>query len=259
MTRRPDLADELAGLDSDVATEPSRKRHRRRDPLGVILGVVGELLVTAGLFLGLFVVWQIWWTDIQARNLTNSVVNDLGFQAEDGVIDDSAKNFDAAPEPGPVPDGAYAVLYVPTWGPDYRVPIMDGISLDGVLHQGFAGRYPDSAQVGQIGNFALAGHRQTHGAVFLQVDQLKEGDPIIVQTADAWYVYRVTTHSVVLPTEVDVIAPNPMNPEAPAEIPMMTLTTCHPLWAISERYIVHAELDYWAPADAGTPAEMGQN
>lgn len=258
MTPRPDLADELSGLDSDVPAQEGSRRHRRRDPLGVILGVVGELLITAGVFLGLFVVWQVWWTDIQARSHTSGVVAELGFESQENVIDDSAKNT-GPPPVGEVPDGAYAVLHVPAFGPDYKVPVMEGIGLEAVLHQGFAGHYPDTAQVGEVGNFALAGHRQSHGAIFLHVDQLQEGDPLIVQTADTWYVYRVTSHQIVDPTQVDVIAPNPVDPSAPAEQPMMTLTTCHPLWSIAERYIVHAELDYWAPTDAGTPAEMGQS
>ena len=59
-----------------------------------------------------------------------------------------------------------------------------------------------------------------------------------------------------LPTAVEVIAPNPGNPAEPATTASMTLTTCHPLWSTAERFIVYGELEYWAPRDSGTPAEL---
>ncbi|MDO5496199.1 MAG: class E sortase, partial [bacterium] len=240
-----------------------RRRHSRKpDALGVILGGVGELLITAGVFLGLFVVWQLWWTDLQARQYTGNVITEMALPAApQDSIGDSDKRTDPAPVAPPpppgVPDGAFAILHIPTLGADYQVPIAEGVSLDGVLHKGLAGHYPDTARAGEVGNFALAGHRQSHGAIFLHIDQLTPGDPIIVQTTDTWYVYRVTeAPSVILPTEVGVIAPNPMSPGAPPEVPMLTLTTCHPLWSTAERLIVHSELDYWAPLDSGTPPEI---
>ena len=50
---------------------------------------------------------------------------------------------------------------------------------------------PESALPGQVGNFAVAGHRVTHGQPFLNADQLKPGDAIVVQTDTYWYVYRM--------------------------------------------------------------------
>ena len=82
------------------------------------------------------------------------------------------------------------------------------------------------------------------------------GDAIIVETAEYWYVYTVTDSAVVAPSEVEVIAPVPGNPGAEPTDAMITLTTCHPLWSTAERFVVHGRLDYWAPHDAGTPAEL---
>lgn len=40
---------------------------RSRKVLDVFLTVIGELLLTAGLLIGLFLVWQLWWTSIDAN------------------------------------------------------------------------------------------------------------------------------------------------------------------------------------------------
>ncbi|HHW82537.1 MAG TPA: class E sortase [Actinomycetales bacterium] len=230
----------------------------------MFLGVAGELLITAGVFLGLFVVWQVWWTDLQAKQYTGGIINEMAIEPpeQSQQIQDTDKRVDEpAPLPPPplpdIPNGAYAILHIPKFGSGYQVPIAEGVSLDGVLHKGLAGHYPETAAVGQVGNFAIAGHRQSHGAIFHHIDTLAPGDSIVVQTADTWYVYQVNADpSVVLPTAVEVIAPNPGNPAEPATTASMTLTTCHPLWSTAERLIVHAELDYWAPIDSGTPAEL---
>lgn len=249
---------ELADEDlEDQGLGATTHRHRRpRDVIGTILGGVGELLVTAGVLLGLFVVWQVWWTDIKAGQHAASVIAEMGLpDASDNAIADGDKQTGPAPLPQ-MPEGAYAVLRVPAWGTSYMVPIEDGVGLDSVLHQGLAGHYPDTQGPGQIGNFALAGHRQSHGAIFRNVDQLQPGDALIVETADTWYVYTVTGSDIVAPTQVDVIAPVPGDPGAEPTTATITLTTCHPLWSTAERFVVHGELAYWAPRDAGTPAEL---
>ena len=232
------------------------RTKRKASLLWRFVGFVGELFITAGIVIGLFVVWQVWWTDVQANQHTSEVLAGMALpDAPDGTISDDAKQRGPAPLPA-MPDGAYAVLRVPAWGSKYMVPIEEGVGLDAVLHQGMAGHYPDTQGPGQIGNFALAGHRQSHGAIFLHVDQLQPGDAIIVETAEYWYVYTVTDSAVVAPSEVEVIAPVPGNPGAEPTDAMITLTTCHPLWSTAERFVVHGRLDYWAPHDAGTPAEL---
>jgi len=124
---------------------------------------------------------------------------------------------------------------------------------DGGFNAGFARR---EAMPGDIGNFAVAGHRTTFGKPLNRVAELEIGDPLIVWTPDTWYVYRVTETLIVLPTQVEVIAPVPGRPGAVPTERMITLTTCHPMFSARERFIVHGVLDYWAPTSSGTPAEM---
>jgi sortase A len=36
----------------------------------------------------------------------------------------------------------------------------------------------------------------------------------------------------------------------------MTMTTCHPEYGNSERYIVHLRFESWTPKDTGVPQEL---
>jgi LPXTG-site transpeptidase (sortase) family protein len=108
---------------------------------------------------------------------------------------------------------------------------------------------------GQLGNFAVAGHRSP--AIFWDLDKMRPGDPIVVETKQQYHIYRVTTKSIVKPTSVEVVAPVPGRPGETPTKAMLTLTTCNPKFDNYERLIVHAELVRSQPRGAGPPAEMG--
>ena len=109
---------------------------------------------------------------------------------------------------------------------------------------------------GGVGNFAVAGHRTTYGKPFNRIAELEPGDALVVRTADLWFVYRVTEHHIVLPEQVDVVAPVPGEPGAEPERATITLTACHPMFSARERYIVHGELEGWMPVADGVPAAL---
>lgn len=241
---------------SPVDSRPDVRRPARRSAVAV--GVLGELLVTLGVLLGLFLVWQLWWTDVVGERAQAAVVAELGFTPPDA---------DAAPEPvlrrDPAPvlvepafRTTFATLQVPRWD-DVARPISQGTAKREVLDALGIGHYEGTAMPGAVGNFAVAGHRTTYGKPFHRVAELVVGDPLVVRTADTWYVYRVTAAEVVGPQQVEVIAPVPGDLAAVPTQAMMTLTTCHPMFSARERYVVHAVLDHWLPVVDGTPAELG--
>ncbi len=234
---------------------PRRATHSRPRPsIGyALLGFVGELLITAGILVGLFVVWQVYYTDIIGLREAGQHLDAFEAQAPSVPPSVGEENRDLPPEE--FAEGQFAVLYVPRWGEDYRMPIAEGTGPE-IIDEGFVGHYPKTQLPGEVGNFALAGHRQSRGKPFRYVEELVEGDPLIVRTKEHFYVYRVVSDKIVLPTQTDVLAPNPFDPEAQAEVSALTLTTCHPLWSIRERWIVHAELDYWTKASEGRPADL---
>lgn len=250
---------------------PSRRaRARRHSRAAAALGVVGEILITLGVLLGLFVVWQLWWTDVVAEREQAQVVEDLGWAWQPGDRPEPTPSTTAttpAPEPvhhtdappaeaDPAHATTFATLLVPRWGSDYVRPISEGTSKRDVLDVLGIGHYEGTAMPGAVGNFAVAGHRVTYGKPFNRIEELQVGDPIVVQTQQAWYVYRVTGTEVVSPRDVGVILPVPSQRDTAPTQALMTLTTCHPMFSARERYVVHAALDYWMAAADGTPDEI---
>lgn len=240
-----------------------RAAPRRRHGVSVV-GVLGELLITVGFLLGLFVVWQLWWTDVTAGRQQEQVVDNL-----DWAVDTALPAPEPVPEPvdlGPPPVPAepehaetFATLRVPRWGEDYVRPISQGTTRTDVLDVLGIGHYNGTAMPGEVGNFSLAAHRTTYNKPFHRVAELEVGDPLVVQTPEAWYVYRVTGTEIVLPHEVDVIAPVPREPEAEPTDRRMTLTTCHPMFSARERFIVYTELEEWMPVADGVPDALSED
>lgn len=248
-------------MTSSPRVEPLPMRHRRRathsrprPSVGnVLLGLIGELLITAGVLIGLFVVWQVYYTDVIGQREASQHLSVFEADAPEVAPRVAEEKRELAPvEFG---EGQFAVLYVPRWGEDYRMPIAEGTGPE-IIDEGYVGHYPDTQLPGEIGNFALAGHRQSRGKPFRHVDSLQEGDPIIVRTKEHFYVYRVSENRIVYPTQTEVLAPNPFEPFNEPEEAVLTITTCHPLWSIRERWIVHAELDYWTDVADGRPADL---
>ena len=62
------------------------------------------------------------------------------------------------------------------------------------------GHYIVTPNPGELGTCIIAGHRTTYGAPFNRVDQLVEGDQIIIETLDGkQFIYLVTGQMAVLP------------------------------------------------------------
>ena len=212
------------------------------------VGVFGELLITAGVVVLLFVVYQLVWTNFQADRVAQQKLNTIEHTWE--TITPQDPEFDLPLKSGE----AFAILHIPRLGDSYRVPIVQGVSLD-ALASG-VGHYPETAMPGEVGNFSVAGHRATNGEPFAYLDQLQKGDPVIVETSTTWYTYEVTEESIVQPTQVDVILPVPGQPGVEPTKRLMTLTTCNPRWASYERLIFHAKLIDELPKGEGRPPAL---
>lgn len=240
------------------------------------LWTAGELAVTLGVVVLLFVVHQLWWTNRQARAGARHEVSVLERRWQDGAADpatptpgatgsaDSAQGDDrgrghdrdrsagsGAGGRGPRRDQAYAVLRIPRIG--LTVPIAEGIGRAAVLNKGYVGHYPRTAQPGQAGNVALAGHRNTHGEPFRRLDEVRRGDTVRVDTADARYTYVIErTLPRTSPADGTVIARVPYSSAHPRYRYTepgyyLTLTTCTPEFTSRYRLVVWARLRAAAP------------
>jgi sortase A len=145
--------------------------------------------------------------------------------------------------------GAEALVRIPRFGKHYVEPVQEGVG-EAVLAEGL-GRYPRSARPGQVGNFAIAGHRVTHGEPLRNLPRLRPGDAIVVQTRTTTYTYRLDTdpNRLIVPfTAVWVTSPLPTNPDGgvqPAQRPgqrLITLTTCSELFHTDNRMIAFGHL-----------------
>lgn len=244
---------------------PPRRARRTQPPprrpsfLAGVIGVIGELMITVGVLLGLFVVWQLYWTDHEAGIIQRQVIEE--FEELDDFIaapeEVAIERYDEPPVPSRVGDGeTFGTLHVPRWGSDYRTAIAEGIGQSNVLDRGYVGHYPSTQYPGELGNFALAGHRQSYGAPFHNVQDLQVGDAIIVETSNAYLVYYVTSDEIVLPDQTEVLYPVPHEPGVEATESIITFTTCHPLFSTRERWITYGEYSHWVHKDDGRPVEL---
>mgnify|MGYP005813577847 CR=1 FL=1 len=237
------------------------------------LGVVGELLITLGVLLLGFLVWQLWWTDVVANRQQAAIVESLPWSqsplstaagATPNVTPAAATPPVAVPRHDAPPVDAepghavtFATIQVPRWDGVPAKPVSEGTDKATVLDRLGVGHYDGTAMPGAVGNFAIAGHRTTYGKPFNRIAEIQVGDPIVIRTQHTWYVYTVTSTEIVAPSRVEVIAPVPDKPGATPTARMITMTTCNPMYSASQRYVVHGEFDYWASADDGSiPAEL---
>src|SRR5690606_38362366 len=96
------------------------------------------------------------------------------------------------------------------------------------------GHWPGTAEPGEYGNTVIAGHRVTHTRPFRNIDQLGDGDEIIVNTSTGKHVYKVTGSETVFPEDIWIVDQTPGF--------KLTLFACHPPGSARQRYVVYAEL-----------------
>ncbi|WP_312876533.1 class E sortase [Streptomyces bohaiensis] len=211
------------------------------------VSLLGELLITAGIVLGLFVAYSLWWTNV--------VANQEARRDGDAVREQWQQQEAAEPGLPPVYDAQDGIgfLHVPAMN-EGEILVKEGIDLD-ILNGGVAGYYDEPVESAMPwddeGNFSLAAHRDGHGAKFHDIHKLDEGDAIVFETQDTWYVYTVYA---TLPStsryNTAVLDPVPAESGATEPGRYITLTTCTPIYTSTYRYIVWGELERTEPIDA---------
>ncbi|MBO1416487.1 class E sortase [Streptomyces sp. FH025] len=229
----------------------------KESPVVVAARFVGELCITLGLVMLLFVAYQLWWTNVQAD------------AAADGARSTLEQQFDAQPpaQPGqPAPDPnkpevfepgkGFAIIYLPKLG--LKFPIAEGTSKSAVLDKGLVGHYAGTGMPGdKSGNFALAAHRNTHGEPFRYINELGKGDKIVVETAAGYYTYEITGGiPETSPNNVSVIKPVPNGAGYAGPGRYITLTTCTPEFTSKFRLIVFGKMIEERPRSQGKPAAI---
>ncbi|MEU2431468.1 class E sortase [Streptomyces sp. NPDC007861] len=221
---------------------------RARSRIAGVISVFGELLITAGVLLALFVVYSLWWTNVLA---------DRAAAEDSNTVRD---RWAGGPGALDTKDGI-GFLHVPAMK-NGEVLVKKGTDAK-TLNDGVAGYYTDpiasALPADRQGNFALAAHRDGHGAKFHNIHKLKTGDSIVFETKDTWYIYKVFKDlKETSKYNVDVLQPVPEESGRTEPGRYITLTTCTPIYTSDYRYIVWGELERTEKVDKDRtkPAEL---
>jgi sortase A len=225
---------------------------------GLITGVLGRILLGAGVLIFLFVAYQLWGTGFaeshsQAvlRQRLDAQLHHVAHPTTTTTTKTSATTTTTTASSGDQPTVGPAIA-APNDGQPVGILKIDKIGLDKVIVQGTStsdlregpGHYPGTPLPGEQGNAAIAGHRTTYGAPFYNLDELEPGNLIQITTVQGLFTYRVTGTTIVSPSDTAVVDDT--------STPQLTLTTCNPRFSASQRLVVHALLTT-APAPTARP------
>jgi sortase A len=210
---------------------------RTADRVRWLLRGLGELLITAGVVVLLFCVYELSFTSLYTHQQQSKLDKSLTKQwaAAPGVKPASGSAL------APYDNGAgIARIYLPTLGKDQVHVVVEGVSHED-LKKG-PGHYPGTELPGQIGNTVISGHRTTYGAPFNRLDELRPGDPVVLETQGFFYTYRVLGTTVVSPSKIGETDHVPNQPGVTPTQRLLTLTTCNPKYSARTRLVVRAVL-----------------
>lgn len=201
----------------------SRRRRRRSLPRRIVRGT-GWTLVTAGVLVLLFVVYELFITNFLTDRAQQSLRSDL----IQGEIPSR-----------PIPGKALGIIQIPKIGVDMAIvegTCVEDLKLGPGHYDGRCGGPRRGTPLpGDPGNVGIAGHRTTYAKPFWSLDELLPGDPIYVWTLDGKFTYEVAWKRVVRPSDIFVL-----DPPKRKGVEWLTLTTCNPKFSAAERLIVRA-------------------
>ncbi|MGI9556820.1 MAG: sortase [Solirubrobacterales bacterium] len=212
-----------------------------------ILRIFGVAMITAGSVIlidaGLTLAWKEPVSSIygaiqqdQAAQELEELEGDFAAQIDPERIDEGASLEKQAAQlarqfarQAPKGEGIGRVM-IPSIGVDYV--FLNGT--DTATLQRGPGRYEDTAFPGQGRTIGIAGHRTTYLAPFRKINDVADGDEIVVEMPYGTFTYEVERSEIVKPTDVEIV--DDIGSE------LLVLTACHPLYSAKERYATFARL-----------------
>ncbi|MCW2830702.1 MAG: class sortase [Aeromicrobium sp.] len=227
-----------------IDTRPVRQpAPRGRGPARRIVTAFGVALILAGLGVMVWFAWQYFGTNIVSKHRQSEIKQSLKIDWGKGIDGD-----------------AVGLLRIERFGDDYEVPIVKGFD-DDALARG-VGWDTTSARPGKIGNFAIAGHRVTHGEPFSKFPDLKRGDKVVVETRTGIYTYRLRNSGTSITVDFSqgwplYDVPDPDARDAKPTERLITMLTCSELFHTRNRNVVIGELVATVRKTAANSASSG--
>lgn len=197
--------------------------------------LLGELLLIAAALLGLFLVYQTWFSNVRADIASEQLAREIESEwAASTSTESSVVAATTSSSPIGSPKRAIGLLYIPKLREDvWKTPVISDVSYR-ALAMG-VGHYPTTALPGENGNFAIAGHRATNGEPFAKFEKLMAGDLVYVQTKAGFFTYELFEDKKIQESEVWVLD-RKLKGLTMSTDSLITLTTCDPRWNSTRRW-----------------------
>jgi sortase A len=215
-----------------------------------IVRVCGELLLTAGVIGLLFLGYLVWGTAARTAGYQRQFAAELNNEWAHAQHLTQPRGFAIPPDPiHLVSWQPFGFIRIPAFGPNWRFTLIEGTALPQLDVS--PGHVPGTQLPGQIGNFAVAGHRVTAGNPFWSLPSLHAGDLVYIDTEYNTYTYRVIGKPQrVSPADTGILDPVPNHPSEKPTKRLITLITCDPAWTGTHRIIVTGVLIAAAPRES---------
>lgn len=179
---------------------------------GKDVGKFRRIFGIALILIGVGIIANVAYKKIVASQKQNELIEVFESQLEGSKNEESSETVSLESINGYTP---IAIMEIPSI--KLKQPVVDGITEDVIKY--FLGRFPDLAMPGEVGNFAVAGHRVSDFTdAFINLYKVKVGDEVIVTTKEGRYTYEVDNSFIVEPEQVEVLDD--------ADYEKMTLITC---------------------------------
>lgn len=170
--------------------------------------VIGVLLI----LIGVGIIGTVAYKKIVTSQKQNELLEAFESQLAEGDNENTEEEVNLDSINGYTP---IAIMEIPSI--KLKQPVVEGITEDVIKY--FLGKFPESTMPGEVGNFAVAGHRVSDFTdAFINLYKVKPGDNVIVTTKDGKYTYEVEESFIVDPEQVEVLEN--------ADYEKITLITC---------------------------------
>lgn len=170
--------------------------------------IIGVLLI----LIGVGIIGTVAYKKIVTSQKQNELLEAFESQLAEGDNENTEEEVNLDSINGYTP---IAIMEIPSI--KLKQPVVEGITEDVIKY--FLGKFPESTMPGEVGNFAVAGHRVSDFTdAFINLYKVKPGDNVIVTTKDGKYTYEVEESFIVDPEQVEVLEN--------ADYEKITLITC---------------------------------